>query len=204
MEQRSTTPTRIEKRLLDMARRQGLLRTRDLEAGMARMVLTRLCRSGHLKRVGRGLYMLPNAKLTEHHTLAEVSKRVSHGVICLLSALRIHGLTTQAPFEVWIAIDVKARKPRLDAMPVRVVRFSGRALTYGVEKRVVERVNVRVTSAAKTVADCFKYRNKLGIDVALEALRDYRRKRKSLDELWRAAEVCRVTSVIRPYLEALA
>ena len=167
------------------------------------MVLTRLCRSGHLRRAGRGLYVLPNADTTEHHALAEACKRIPRGIICLLSALRFHGLTTQAPFEVWIAIDVKSRKPQVDSMPLRVHRFSGAAMTSGVEEHDVEGVTVRVTSPAKTVADCFKYRNKIGLDVAVEALKDYRRARKSVDDLWRAAVVCRVTSVIRPYLEAI-
>jgi predicted transcriptional regulator of viral defense system len=167
------------------------------------MALTRLCRSGRLQRVGRGLYVLPDADLTENHALAQACKRVPHGVICLLTALRFHGLTTQSPSEVWIAIDVKARKPRLDATPLRVVRFSGRSLTYGVEEHEVEGVTVRVTSPAKTVADCFKFRNKIGVDVAVEALKDYRRVRGSADDLWRAAQACRVTNVMRPYLEAI-
>jgi predicted transcriptional regulator of viral defense system len=193
-----------EERVLAQAAEKGLLRTRDVEAlGIRRMVLTRLCRSGRLKRVGRGLYVLPDADITENHALAEACKRVPHGVVCLLSALRFHGMTTQSPFEVWIAIDIKARKPCLDATPLRVVRFSGRSLLYGVEEHEVEGVPVRVTSPAKTVADCFKFRNKIGLDVAVEALRDYRRARRPMDDLWRAAEVCRVGAVMRPYLEAL-
>jgi predicted transcriptional regulator of viral defense system len=191
--------------VLILARTAGLLRPRDLGAhGIPRVILTRLSRKGLLKKVGRGLYVLPEADLSEHHSLAQAGKRVPHGVICLLSALRFHGLTTQSPFEVWMAIDVKARKPHLEAPPLRIVRFSGNALAYGVEEHRVEGVVVRITSPAKTVADCFKYRNKIGLDVALEALKDYRRAGKSLDDLWKAAEVCRVSSVIRPYLEALA
>lgn len=191
-------------KVLALASERGLLRTREVEAlGFPRMVLTRLCREGRLKRVGRGLYLLPDADLSENHALAEACKRVPHGVVCLLSALRFHGLTTQSPFEIWMAIDIKARKPRLDATPLRVVRFSGLSFRYGVEEHLVEGVRVRVTSPAKTVADCFKFRNKIGLDVALEALKDYRRKGKSLDDLWRAAQVCRVASVIRPYLETL-
>lgn len=194
-----------EAKVLTLARKAGVLRPRDLVTyGIPRVVLSRLRLREVLKRVGRGLYVLPGSDLSEHHTLAEACKRVPHGVVCLLSALSFHGLTTQSPFEVWMAIDFKARKPRVETPPLRIVRFSGHALTYGVEQRRVEGVPVRVTSLAKTVADCFKYRNKIGLDVALEALREYRRKRKSLDLLWRAAEVCRVASVIRPYLEALA
>ena len=194
----------LEPQALSIARQKGIFRTQDVTAaGIPRVVLTRLCRGGRLNRLNRGLYALPDADVTENHSLAEVAKRIPHATICLLSALRFHGLTTQAPFQVWIAIDVKARKPRVKDMPLRIVWFSGEAATYGVEEHVVENVTVRVTSAAKTVADCFKYRNKIGFDVALEALKDYRRARKSRDDLWRAAKVCRVDSVMRPYMEAM-
>jgi predicted transcriptional regulator of viral defense system len=202
---RERPPTGVEARVLVLARQMGILRARELAAhGVPRVALTRLLRRKQLKRVARGLYMLPQADFSEHHTLAEACKRVPHGVVSLLSALRFHGLTTQSPFEVWMAIDVNARKPCQKITPLRIVRFSGKALTYGVEERKVEGVIVRVTSPAKTVADCFKYRNKIGMDVAIEALRDYRRARRSSDDLWRAAEVCRVASVIRPYLEVIA
>ena len=194
----------LERRAIVVARKKGILRARDLAAaGIPRVVLTRLCRSARLDRLSRGLYALPEAEITEHHSLAEVAKKVPSGVICLLSALRFHGFTTQDPFDVWVAIDAKARRPRMEGVALRVMRFSGSARTYGVEERRIEGVTVRVTSAAKTVADCFKYRNKIGLDVALEALRDYRRARKSREELWRAAEACRVTSVMRPYMEAI-
>lgn len=195
----------LDQRVLALAREKGILRTQDLvAAGIPRVFLTRLCRSERLLRLNRGLYALPEADVTENHSLAEVARRIPHATICLLSALRFHGLTTQAPFQVWVAIDVKARKPQVKDMSLRIVRFSGKARTYGVEEHVIENVTVRVTSAAKTVADCFKYRNKIGLDIALEALKDYRRFRKSRDDLWRAAEVCRVASVMRPYMEAMA
>jgi predicted transcriptional regulator of viral defense system len=182
------------------------MRSSDFEAhGVSRVTVQRLCQRGILRRLGRGIYGLADAELTEHHTLAEAARRVPAGVVCLLSALRFHELTTQNPFEVWLAIDVKAFKPKVDWPPVRIVRFSGAALTFGVEERDVEGVPVRVTSAAKTVADCFKYRNKIGVDVAVEALVAYRRERRgSVDELLRAAAVDRVAVVMRPYLEALA
>lgn len=193
-----------EAKVLLAACERGVLRSKDIVAqGIPHVVLTRVCRRGQLLRTGPGLYMLLGADVSEHHTLAEACTRVPHGVVCLLSALRFHGLTTQSPFEVWLAIDVKARKPRAETLPLRIVWFSGKALTYGVDEHKVEGVPVRVTSPAKTVADCFKYRNKIGLDVAVEALRDYRRTRKSLDDLWRAAEVCRIASVVRPYLEAI-
>ena len=183
-----------------------MIRPRDVASGgVTRTAIARLVEAGALERVGRGLYAPVGAKVTEHRPLVEAMKRVPKGVVCLLSALRYHGLTTQNPHEVWLAIDVKARKPVVDWPPLRIVRFSGRALAFGVERRVVEGVEVAVTSKEKTVADCFKYRNKIGLDVALEALREYlRSKRRSIDDLMRAAEACRVANVIRPYLDAIA
>ncbi|MEK6653874.1 MAG: transcriptional regulator, partial [Thermodesulfobacteriota bacterium] len=145
-----------------------------------------------------------NADLTENRSVAEAGKKVPGGVVCLLSALRLHGLTTQSPFEVWMAIDRKARLPKSDSPKLRVVRYSGEALTAGVEIRRIEHVPVRVYGVAKTVADCFKYRNKIGLDVALEALRESRRERAcTMDEIWRYAKICRVANVMRPYLEAV-
>ena len=192
--------------ILEMARAVGVLRPRDAEAqGISGNYLNRLHAEGVLDRPSRGIYVLPNAKPSEFRSIAEACKRVPRGVICLLSALRYHDLTTQSPFEVWMAIDEKARLPKVDYPPLRISRFSGQALTYGVIEATVDKVPVRVYSAAKTVVDCFKYRNKLGLDVALEALRECRQKRKAtMDELWAAAKVCRMTNVMRPYMEALA
>jgi len=190
--------------ILDLAREFGVLRPKELDRyGIPRRYLYRLERDGKLQRVGRGLYALPDAEPSENRSLAEAAKRVPSGVICLLSALRFHELTTQAPFEVWIAIAEKAWRPRVDYPPLRVVRFSGAALEQGTEKHVVEGVPVQVFSPAKTVADCFKYRNKIGLDVAIEALRECLRARRcSMDDLWHYAGVCRVRNVMRPYLEA--
>jgi predicted transcriptional regulator of viral defense system len=195
----------LKNRVVSLMKRKSVLRPRDLDThGIPRMVLQRLYNEGVLERVGHGLYRLASALATEHRTVAEVCKRVPHGVVCLLSALRFHDLTTQAPFEVWLAIDVKARKPRIN-LPVRFVRFSGPALTEGVEVRRVDGVPVRVYNPAKTVADCFKYRNKIGLDVALEALRECRKtQRSSMDDLWHYAKICRVSNVMRPYLEAMS
>ncbi len=192
-------------RVLDIVHRIGALRPRDLSAqGIPREYLYRLLERGLLKRVGRGLYVLSDVDATEYHTLAEAGKRVPQGIVCLLSALQFHGLTTQAPFEVWLAIDAKAWRPRVDYPPLRIVRFSGAAWESGVEEHSIEGVVVKVYSPAKTVADCFKYRNKVGLDVAIEALRDCRRRRKCAnDELLRYARICRVTAVMRPYLEAV-
>jgi predicted transcriptional regulator of viral defense system len=189
-----------------LPRGQGVFRPRDVAGqGISRTRIQRLAKSGAIERVGRGLYVPAGTRLTEHHTLAEAVKRVPRGVVCLLSALGFHRLTTQSPHEVWLAIDVKARKPHTDWPPLRIVRFSGAARTFGVEVHVIEGVEARITSRAKTVADCFKYRNKIGVDVAVEALREYLGKRgRSVDELQRAADACRVGRIIRPYIEALA
>ena len=189
-----------------LALQKGLVRLRDAQAhGVHPEYLRRLASRGELARVGRGLYALPNAEITEHHSLAEVGARVPQGVICLLTALRFHGLGSQNPKKVWLAIDRKAALPRLKYPPVRIVRFAKPALTQGVEERRIEGVRVRVTTPARTVVDCFKYRNKIGLDVALEALRAYRRRKDfKLDETWKYATLQRVARVMKPYLEALA
>ena len=196
----------IERRVIARVRQAGVLRPRDLDdQGIPREYLRRLRDRGALVRIGRGLYTLADADLGEHETLLAACKAVPRGVVCLLSALRFHEMTTQAPFEVWLAVDPKAWLPDVEGVPLRVVRFSGPALAEGVEEQDIHGVPVRVFGSAKTVADCFKYRNKLGLDVALEALREYRRLKKgSADDLWRFAKVCRVANVMRPYLEALA
>ncbi len=176
------------------------MRSADLRLrGIPREYLSRFHREGVLERASRGVYYLPDTKLTEHHSLAEAIKIAPRGVVCLLSALRFHDLTIQSPFEVWLALDRKAHRPAGDGVPLRVVRFSGQALTAGVEEHLVEGVKVRIYSPAKTVADCFKYRNKIGLDAALEALRDYcRGKDTSADELWMYAKVCRVATSCAP------
>jgi predicted transcriptional regulator of viral defense system len=181
------------------------MRSRDLvTAGLSRVAISRMVASGELVRIARGLYALPDAPRGEHEALAIVAYRVPAAIFCLLTALRIHGLTTQAPFEVWIAIGNKARPPRMDYPRVRVVRQSPQALNSGTETRKFDGAEARVTTVEKTVADCFKFRGLVGLDVALEALRDARRSRKlNLDELWRQAKVNRVANVIRPYLEAI-
>ncbi|HJX17527.1 MAG TPA: type IV toxin-antitoxin system AbiEi family antitoxin domain-containing protein [Acidiferrobacterales bacterium] len=196
----------IEQRIRTLLRRAGTARSRELvAAGIPRSQLSRMVAAGQLKRVGRGLYAMPSYQSGEHGALAAVAKRAPGVLFCLLTALRFHELTTQSPFEVWIAIGNKEHPPRLDYPPLRTVRFSDSALTAGVEIHQVDGVKVRVTSVAKTVVDCFKFRNKIGLDVALEALREARRAKKaSADELWRYAKINRVANVMRPYLEAVA
>ena len=175
-----------------------------MAGGTTRVALSRLVQKGTLLRVARGIYARADFSPVEHHGLAVVAAQVPSAVVCLLSALQFHRLTSQAPFEVWLAVGGKARKPVLGDSAVRVVRFSGRALTEGVEVHQIEGVPVRVTSVVRTVADCFKYWNKIGLDVALEALKEYRRSRRSIDDLVRAARIVRVEKVMRPYLEAVA
>lgn len=163
-----------------------------------------MLRRGEVERISRGLYRLRDAPLNELETIAAVSKRIPGAIVCLLTALHVHGIGTQAPREVWIAIDRKARKPQARELPVRVVRFSGAMLRYGIQTREVLGVPVRLTSPARTVVDCFRYRNKIGLDVALEALRDVIRSRKAtMDEITRVADVCRIETVISPYLESI-
>jgi predicted transcriptional regulator of viral defense system len=195
-----------EDRTLKLARRSQGVSARELSrAGIHRQVLSRLVAAGKLERVARGLYRLPEQSQTEHHGLAIAAAAVPQGVVCLLSALQYHGIGTQLPFAIWMAIDRRARRPALKYPPLRVVRYSGAALTAGVERHVIEGRPVRIYSVAKTLADCFKYRNKIGLDVALEALREaWRERRFTMDDLERYAAICRVQRVMRPYLEALA
>ena len=195
-----------ERRILQIIRQLGLVRPVDLETrGISRRELYTLAQKGMVARQARGIYVADKHPYTAQHTLAQVAKRVPAGVFCLLTALRFHDLTTQALAELWIALPEKARKPRLDYPRLRVARFSGEALTEGIETHRLEGVEVRVYSAAKTVADSFKYRNKVGVDVAIEALRDFgRRYRGGATDLARFARVCRVTRVMQPYLDAIA
>ncbi|MEJ8294553.1 type IV toxin-antitoxin system AbiEi family antitoxin domain-containing protein [Delftia tsuruhatensis] len=196
----------LEQAVLALAEQRPLLRARDLAAlGLPTMALSRLVAAGRLERVARGLYSLPGRPLSEHRSLAEVALRVPQGVVCLLSALRVHGIGTQAPFEVWMAIPHHSPTPRIDQPALRAIRMSGAALSEGVETLQIDGVGVAVFNASKTVADCFKYRNKIGLEVALEALRDGWAQRKlTADALWRYAAIDRVSNVMRPYLESIA
>jgi len=193
-------------RVLRLIRKMGLARPRELEAyGISRAQLARLVSDGFVVRQARGIYAAAPHAPTAAHTLAQVAKRVPRGVFCLLTALRFHGLTTQAAPEVWIALPEKARRPQLATPRLRVARFSGGALTEGIEEHQAEGVTLRIYSAAKTVADCFKYRNKIGVDVAVEALRDFTRKhRGGSRDLHRYARICRVARVMQPYLDSIA
>ena len=193
-----------KERILKLVRKSGVLSTGEVRAqGIHHQYLRQLCAERKLIRVGRGRYTLPDSKVTPYHGLALASKAIPKGVICLLSALRFHEIGTQAPHEAWMAIDRRAARPRIEYPKIRIVRFSGRAYAEGFDIHNIEGVPVRVYNPAKTVTDCFKYRNKIGLDVALEALREVLRDRKcTSDELWRYAGICRVREVMRPYMEA--
>lgn len=191
--------------LLASVNYKPVLRTRDLiEAGLHPEQIRRYTQSGKLEKVGRGQYIIPGETLPDDMGLVMVTTASPTAVVCLLTALRVHQIGTQAPSEIWIAIDRRAAKPRIASPPTRIVRFSGAAYSFGIEIRELSGVPVRLYSAAKTVADCFKYRNKIGLDIAVEALRDgLSRRLFTRDSLWEAACVCRVSRVMRPYLEAL-
>jgi Predicted transcriptional regulator len=181
-------------------------RSRDFEAaGIPRITISRAQASGYIRRLARGVYSLPDFQPNESGDLALVARRVPEAVVCLLSALSFHGITTQTPAEVWIAIPHKAWAPRLEYPALRIVRYSGDGFGHGVVDTTIEGTPVKMTTIEKTIADCFKFRNRIGLDVALEALREATRMRK-LDraELWACAKVDRVTNIILPYLEATA
>ena len=192
-------------RVLDLANQKGLLRASDLDAIEApRVVLTRLTAAGLLDKVGRGLYRLPSHPGSEYESLATIATKVPQAVFCLLTALQFHELTTQLPRQVWIAMPRGSHVPRINYPPIKMVQMTGDVYTEGIETVERDGVALRVYSVAKTVADCFKHRNKIGLDVALEALKDVRTKRRaSADDLWRYAKICRVANVMRPYLEAV-
>ena len=197
-------PTK-EKQVLDLARKVKILRVHDLEdQGIHPEHLRRLHQRGELVRIGRGVYILPNVSISGNFSLAEVATKVPRGIVCLLSALRFHDIGTQSPSEVWIAVDRKAARPQISTPKLRVMRFSDQAFSAGVETHQIDGMDVRIYSPAKTVADCFKYRNKIGLDVAIEALRECRRSRRCTPgDLWEYAKICRVANVMRPYLEAV-
>ena len=201
------TKTTHEKQLMRLVRKRKLLRARELaEQGLPTIALTRLVQAGKLDRVARGLYSLPGAAMNEHRSLAEVALLVPRGVVCLLSALEFHEVGTQAPFEVWLAIPNRVTPPRIDIEypAIRIVRMSDEALTDGLQRKRIDGVEVPIFNPARTVVDCFKFRNKIGLDVAIEALREgWRERRFTMDELWHHATLQRVANVMRPYIEAI-
>lgn len=191
-------------RVINLASQKGLLRPSDLdELEIPRIYLTRLTASGELQKVGHGLYKLPDSMLSENESLAMVAIKVPQAVICLLSALQFHELTTQLPRQIWIALPRGSNSPKASYPPIKLIQYSGKSYSEGIELHQCEQVPIKVYCIAKTIADCFKHRNRIGLDVALEALREARSKKKvTTEELWHYAKICRVSNVMRPYLEA--
>jgi len=194
------------KNLAELSRKLGVLRPRDLEpAGIPRVYLKQLVDTGELLKTGRGLYVHADLALTENHSFAEAAKRIPKGVVCLLSALRFHGLTTENPSEIWLAVPRETRRPKSGVPALHIMQFSGEAMTSGIEEHLIEGVSVRIYSVAKTVADCFRFRNRIGVNIAVDALRDaWQNKKATSDDLWRYAKICRVLNVMRPYFDSLA
>jgi len=189
-------------KIMAMARRKGIIRAADVrKIGASRTLLSYLARRGELRRVARGAYA-PVDYIAERATFVEAALAVPHGVFCLLSALQFHEITTQMPPETWVAIERGRHEPAGSRMALRIVKFSGKAFSEGIEKHREGSVTLRVYSPAKTVVDCFKFRNRIGLDVAREALVDTLANRKATrDEIWRYAKRCRMARVMRPYLE---
>lgn len=196
--------SKLEK-AVTLAKELGVLTPKDLESyGIPRQYVQQLEQFGLLDRTSRGIYTCVKGDITEYHSYAEVCKRVPNGVICLSTALRFHELTTQSPWQVWLAIPHKARRPKMEYPPLRLFHMSGEAFTSGVEEHKIEGATVRVFNVAKTVVDCFKFRHKIGVDVAVEALKEYWfEQRGTIDELCHYADICRVHNVMRPYLQML-
>lgn len=194
-----------KERAVTLARRKGIVRAREFEAvGVPRVTLRRLQKEGVLISPARGFYQLANARLSAAHSLAEAVQAAPKGIVALLSALQFHRLTTQTPHQVWMLQPANAWVPRNPPVSLKIVRASGEALSAGIERHLIDGVSVPITVPAKTVADCFKHRSKVGLDVALEALRDALRKRKATaDDIWRFAVIDRVGRVMRPYLESV-
>lgn len=192
-------------RIIELARHRSVLRAADVrEQGWSPQLLIRLHQAGKLQRIARGLYGLPDMEITEHQTLIEVCQRVPKAVLCLLTALQFHEIGTQQPHDVWIALPEGTQTPALSYPTVRVTRLRGAAYSDGIQTVVDHGAPIRVYSAAKTVTDCFKFRNKIGLDVALEALKDAWRSRKvTMAELSQFAKINRVEQVMQPYLEAV-
>ncbi len=192
-------------RVLNLLAQKALLRPSDLDVlEIPRMVLTRMTAVGQLEKTARGLYRLPGSDITEHDSLITVATKVPQAVFCLLTALQFHGLTTQLPRQVWIAMPRGSHLPKIDHPPIHMIQVTGDVHSAGIEIVKTEATALRVYGVARTVVDCFKHRNKIGIDVALEALRDARSQKKaSAEELWHYAKLCRVANVMRPYLEAI-
>ncbi len=190
--------------ILKLADEKGIIRPRDVEAvGIPRAYLSMLCKSGQLERRSRGLYVRTDAPVSQNYALEEVAKRVPSAVFSLLSALSFHDIGTQSPHVIWISVPKSTWKPTIE-YPLNITYLTGAAYSFGIQEHIENGVVLKVYSPAKTVADCFKFRNKVGLDVALEALKETWRDRKATaDELVAAAKACRMYNVMRPYMEAI-
>ncbi len=193
-----------EEKIIDLLKSLGIVRTVTFtKLGINSKTLSRLTQKGIIERVERGLYSLMDSEISGHETLRQISRKIPSGIICLISAFSYHGITTQNSRKVWIAIERDSWVPTVKNLPVRIFKYSKQTFCEGIEKKKVNGVEVRVYSVARSVADGFKYRNKIGIDIAIEALRDSLNQKKcTRDEVWYYAKICRVQNVIRPYLEA--
>ncbi|MEH6549999.1 MAG: type IV toxin-antitoxin system AbiEi family antitoxin domain-containing protein [Pseudomonadales bacterium] len=200
-----TSQSSKRQQVIDYARNHAIVRPSDLtRLGLPKDYLYQLSKDQVLVRIGRGMYQWPQRKAGNNQSLIEAVKQAPKAVVALLSALSFHNFTTQNPHEVWLAIDRKGWQPKIHYPPVRFVSISGLLIGEGVEYHTVDGAEIKVSSPARTVADCFKYRNKIGLDVALEALREgWREKRFTMDELVHYAQLCRVKNVMQPYLESL-
>lgn len=199
-------PKSKEQAVLDLTKKMGAIRIRDLyERGIHPEFARRLVGKEMLVRSSRGTYSLAGSEITEHHNFVIIGKRIPRGVICLTSALQFHAIGTQLPRRIWLALERGSAQPRFQYPPLAVVRFSGPSFTEGIEEHSIEGVMVRIYNPAKSVADCFKFRNRIGLEAALEAARECLRERKATsDQIYYYAKICRVWNVMRPYLEALS
>ena len=198
----SEVMTMLTNKILKLAKVKGRLRSSDLaEIGASRTLLAYLAKRGSLRRIARGVYVLAD-HISEYEAFLEMAATVPHGVICLLSALQFHEMTTQMPAQAWMAIERDSAVPKSDRLPLRIVKFSGAAFSEGIEEYESDGITVRVYTPAKTVVDCFKFRNRIGLDVAREALMDCLSQNKATrDEIYHYATLCRMAKIIRPYLE---
>ncbi len=196
---------RHDQLILKLLAQKGVLRPLDLESiNVPRVVLTRMTAAGLLEKIGRGTYRSPHSVSSEHESLVTIATRVPKAVFCLLTALQFHGLTTQLPRQIWIALPRGSHTPKINYPPLRMVQFAPESYLEGVEVFKRDKVELNVYSVAKTLADCFKHRNTIGLDVALEALKEARDQNKaSSDDIWHHAKICRVANVMRPYLELM-
>lgn len=199
------TKIKHSQKALNLVKEKGIVRSSEfVEAGIPRITISRLVANNELQLVERGLYCLPQKEFSEKESLIVVASRVPQAIFCLLTALQIHELTTQLPRKVWIAMPIDSHLPKIDYPPIKMVKYTGEAYSEGVEIQQSDGIDYRVYNVPKTIADCFKHRNKIGIDVAIEALKDaYGKNKVTTDELWHYAKICRVANVMRPYLEAI-